>query len=349
MSLDIVVHNGICMDGQETDGGMDVSSAQDPPLMSVRPPDLTIIVVSWNTRDLLADCLSSVRRWYGGVSYQLIVVDNASADGSADMVARDFPEVTLIRNAANLGFVKANNQAASLALGRVFLLLNSDTKVLDAGVAEIIEFLDANPGVGAVTGKVLNADGSFQRPFRRFPAPVGAYFRHTLRLIVGLDTPFHRRYMLQAINPDTEAVLDGWITGAYLFVRREFLHQGTIFDQDSFMFYEDTMLCLRIRQAGARIAYLPIAPIVHYGGESTKHVKALTMYNSFISSVEFFRKTRGARIASLYHTAVVGTWRLFGVLFSILGRLGIPRCLDKNLLFQELSAFAVAHGAENRS
>lgn len=298
--------------------------------------ELSILIVNWNTQKLLRECLDSVYAKWSTIDLEVIVVDNNSSDQSAEMVETEFPQVVLVRNDTNLGFVQANNQAAVLAKGRFILLLNSDTKVIDPDVKSVLDYLDAHQDVGIVTGKVLNSDGSFQRPFRCAPHPFGALLRHTTRLVVGFNTPFHRRYRMENVG-DSDAIEVDWVTGAYVFLRRELVNDGEVFDPDLFMYYEDTLLCFRCWQKGYRVMYLPLAPIIHYGGGSAKQVRAFTAFNSFKSSVTYFEKTRGRITANVYGSAVKMLWRTFAGMFRVLSVFSGRRFVKKAELFSELT------------
>ena len=298
-------------------------------------PALSIIIVNWNTKSLLEDCIDSIKALWGAVADEIIVVDNASSDGSAKMVEDKFPEIILIKNKENVGFVKANNQGSEIAKGKYLLLLNSDTKVLDSDVDKILEYMDKHPGVGAVTGKVLNEDGSFQRPFRRLPHPLGAFFRHTLRLILGFNTPFHKHFLMANYSSEQEYDVQ-CITGAYFYVRREFCIDNAIFDKGLSMYYEDTLLSHHIINLGAKIKYLPFAKIIHYGGSSARQVRAWSVFKSFQGSVLYFRKTQSHVIASTYQLSVYLLWNILKSLFQICSLVPVAIFTRKKELFSQL-------------
>jgi GT2 family glycosyltransferase len=311
----------------------------------VKKIDLSILIVNWNTRDLLRDCLASIFSHWEVIKLEVIVVDNASLDGSVEMVEQEFPQVTMIPNNSNRGFVHANNQAAELATGRYLLLLNSDTRVLDDQVGSVLEYMGDHPDVGIVTGNVRNSDGTFQRPFRRAPHPFGALMRHTFRLIFGFNSYFHRRYRMEDVG-DERAIEVEWVTGAYVFMRRELLEDGKVFDEDIFMYYEDTMLCHRCWKSGYRVMYVPLAPIIHYGGESANQVRAFAAYESFKSSVIYFRKTRGKIISGIYSLVVLTVWRMLASMFRLLSGLygGGGRVKQKAQYFRDLVNLSLEGG-----
>lgn len=302
---------------------------------NVNEIDLSIIIVNWNTRVFLQQCLTSIYTHWNNIRYETIVVDNASEDGSSELVKSKFPEIMLIKNEENVGFVKANNQGSEFARCRYLLLLNSDTRVLDSGIDKVITFLDEHPDVWVATGNVRNEDGSFQRPFGRFPHPVGSFFRNTIRRVYGFNTPFHRRYRMENVN-DKEMLKVDWVTGAYLFVRRNLITDGKVFDEDIFMYSEDTLLCYNAKKAGGKVMYLPFALIVHYKDASAKQVRPFSVYNSFKGSVVFFEKTRGKFIASLYSNSVELMWLAFTIILRLLKVVPIKKINEKEKFFTEL-------------
>lgn len=224
-----------------------------------------MVIVSFNVLDLLAACLRSVEADAGSLRLEVIVVDNSSGDGSADMVARDFPRVTLIRNPVNRWFAPANNQALRLCRGRHVLFLNPDTEVLPGALAELAGFLDAHPAAGVVGPQLLNSDGSLQpsgnrlRPGWSFVADALPLHRIGLRRIRGF----------QELGRDYEMVCDvGEVSWAAAMVRHEVLERVGLLDERLPYCYEDVDLCIRARQAGWRVLYYPRARVMHHGGKS---------------------------------------------------------------------------------
>ena len=294
---------------------------------------LSIVIVSWNTRDVLEVCLRSVLNSLQDLlDYEITVVDNASVDGSAEMVREKFASVNLIANAENVGYVRANNQAVVVSRGKYILLLNSDTKMIDSGALQVIDYMDNNSNTAIVTGRMLYEDGSFQPPYRRFPGLFGSIARNTFRRIISLNTPFLKRFRYEELDPEEMHDVD-WATGAYLYIRRDFLKQDALFDEAIFMYYEDTLLCRRAWNAGYKVTYLPIAPIIHYRGISAKTVRPKTILYSFQSSVVYFERVYGALIARFYRRAVRAIWWLSSLL---LGLVPVRRFREKAELFRYL-------------
>ena len=227
------------------------------------PPDsreLSIVIVSWNTAELLRACLNSLRTAGQGLAVEIIVVDNASADDSAPMVRRDFPEVRLIENAANAGYARANNQGIAGSQAPTVMLLNSDTRVPPGTLAVLLDFLAAHPEAGAAGPQLVRPDGSPQ-PFAFGSDPTLGYL-----LARGFNRLWGRRYLHDWAATRAEAV--DWVSGACLVVRRAAIAQAGMLDEAIFMYFEDTDWCLRLRQAGWKIYRVPQARVVHVGGQS---------------------------------------------------------------------------------
>lgn len=258
-----------------------------------RLPDLSVIIVSWNVRDLLRACLASVQRKR---EIEVIVVDNASADGSVGMVEAEFPWVRLVANADNRGFTAANNQGLTLSRGRYVLFLNPDTEVVGDALATMITYMDAHPEVGALGPQLRYADGSLQPSRRRFPTFITALFESTPLAWHWPDNTWARHYRI-ADRPDDEIQQVDWVVGAALLVRRQALDQVGGFDEGYFMYSEELDLCRRIKAAGWQIVYLPTAQIVHHEGKSSEQVVAARHIHFQTSKVRYFRKFHGAPAA----------------------------------------------------
>lgn len=242
--------------------------------MSVAPtggvvPVVSVVVLSWNTVDLLRVCLSKLRQDIPRHAREVIVVDNFSTrDDSPDMVAREFPEVTLIRNPRNVGYAEGNNVGIRASRGRYVLLLNSDTEVEPGAIDTMVDFLETHPHHGAVGAQLRNLDGSIQRACMRWP---------DLRVCIGFDTWFGKhgpltshidRYFVKdfdhAFSRDVEQP-----PGAALMLRRSALDRVGLLDPDLFLFFNDVELCRRLHAIGYAIHYLVDARITHHGGAST--------------------------------------------------------------------------------
>jgi GT2 family glycosyltransferase len=249
---------------------------------------LSIIVVSWNTRELLRRCLQTVEREVLGQA-EVFLVDNASADGSADMVAEEFPWVKLMANSDNLGFAAANNQALRLATGRYLLLLNPDTEVKAGAIKTLMEFLDSHPKCGVVAPQLLNSDGSVQRSCRRFPTFVGMVYELLgLSKLLPASKTFGQYKMLEW-NHDDERQVDQ-PEGACLLIRREVIDEVGELDEGYFMLFEEVDWCYRIKQSAWEIWFTPRAQVVHHYGQSIKQVKTKMILSSHRGLYRFWWK-----------------------------------------------------------
>ncbi len=232
--------------------------------------DISIIIVNYNVKDFLLQCLRSVRQATGSLNVETIVVDNNSADGSVESLQPLFPEVQFIKLEKNVGFAKANNTGFSHACGKYFLILNPDTILGEDTLETMYRYMENNPEVGIAGCKVLNPDGSFQVACRRgFPTPWASFSK-----LFGLQSLFPNSRLFAGYNQtfrstDETYYIDALI-GAFMFARREVIGQLKGFDGDFFMYGEDLDLCFRASEAGWKTAYVHETSIIHYKGESTR-------------------------------------------------------------------------------
>jgi len=252
-------------------------------------PRLSIIIVSWNVRDLLRACLRSLP--LTDPQTEIIVVDSASNDGTPQMVATEYPSVRLIASTDNLGYSRGNNLGLERARGDYLLVLNPDTEIVGAALNEMCAYLDAHPAVGALGPQLVSADGTPQSTRRRFPTPLTAFFESTwlqpLAPRALLD-----RYYARDLTADQPVEVD-WVVGAALLLRRAAYEQVGGFDEIFFMYSEELDLCRRLKAAGWRIAHLPSARIVHHEARSSAQVPAATHIRFNTSKVRYFRKHHG--------------------------------------------------------
>jgi GT2 family glycosyltransferase len=207
------------------------------------------------------------------VSFEIIVVDNKSQDGTVEMLRRDFPEVHLIENNENLGFTRPLNQALQASCGRVHVSLNPDTYVHPGALDLLVEFLDDHPDVGIVGPKVLNSDGSLQKPCRRGdsrPWNAISYFTGLSKLFP--DSEFFSGYLMTYVDEDETHEVDG-VSGSCMLMKGEVVDQIGYFDEQFFAYQEDADYCLRARKAGWRVFYYPKAHVTHYGGRGGSRVQ----------------------------------------------------------------------------
>jgi N-acetylglucosaminyl-diphospho-decaprenol L-rhamnosyltransferase len=254
---------------------------------------ISIIIVNWKVCELLRECLRSLQAHAGfrPDAMQVIVVDNDSGDGSVEMVAREFPDVTLIANAHNVGFGRANNQALPLCSGRYIVLLNPDTVVLGQAVRLMVERMDAFPDVAAMGCRLLNADHSLQRwTGGAFPRGwnIASHYLFLDRL---LPRSLRPAPLYLDHDPKTDIDVD-WVSGACMILRQTMLNDE-LFDPAFFMYGEDMELCHRLKTAGHRVVYSPAASIVHYQGASMKQQRGDVLLSSLKGPRQFYRQMRG--------------------------------------------------------
>lgn len=232
--------------------------------------DLSVIIVSYNVRDFLKQCLVSVHNSLEDIDYEVFVVDNKSNDGSYDMVKAEFPRVFLAGNSVNRGFSAANNQAIQKASGRYILLLNPDTIVNKNALRSCISFMDKHPDAGAVGVRMINGEGRFLPESRRaLPAPRTAFFKMTGMAWLFPKSGLFNRYYLGHLD-EMAASQSEVVAGAFMFLRSEAVRKTGLLDEDFFMFGEDIDYSYRLIKSGYNNYYYPEAEIVHFKGESTK-------------------------------------------------------------------------------
>ncbi|MBI3956660.1 MAG: glycosyltransferase family 2 protein [Candidatus Kerfeldbacteria bacterium] len=246
-------------------------------------PDITVIIVNWNVRELLRSCLTSVMAQHN-VNAEVIVVDNASHDGSVAMVRQEFPSIQVIANDRNLGFATANNQGIRQAHGRCLLLLNPDTDVPDGALAKTIRYFDEHPDVGIVGARLTNSDGSLQRSVRRDPTFAA------LALVLCKFQAFFpnlgplRRYWYADFDYTQEQDVSQ-VMGAFFAINGEVPKKVGLLDEAFFLWFEEVDYCARVRRAGFRVRYVPTISITHRGGESFRQLFNLRQQIIFNASL----------------------------------------------------------------
>ncbi len=281
--------------------------------------DLSIAIPSWNTKNLLGQCLESIKRSSAGLDLETIVVDNASDDGSADMVAEKHPEAKLIRNRTNLGFAGACNLAFKHSVGRYSLLLNTDTIILDDGLKSLVQFLDSHPDAGAAGCKLLNRDGTLQRSCSCFPSLLTELFDAVYLSKLFPKSRFFARYSMSYWDFDGVREVD-FAGGSCLMVRREAIEEVGLLDESFFMYTEEADLCYRLWQRGWKVYYFPGARAIHLGGESARRYGGDVLLHLYYSRNRFIRKHHG-KAAAVAHRIIVGFGSLCRLCVHGLGRL----------------------------
>ncbi|MEW6535977.1 MAG: glycosyltransferase family 2 protein [Candidatus Auribacterota bacterium] len=299
---------------------------------------VSIIIINYNTVDLLKKCLSSIKQYCTRDDTEIIVVDNNSHDNSVAMVQSEFPDVVLIASKTNLGFVKGNNLAAKQAKGQYVLLLNSDTELTEDGIDGIIDFMDKTPDAGVIGGKILFPNKTLQLSCRRFSLYLSEFINQTTGLVKGIN-PFASYIKMKHLDYGKSHIID-WVSGAYMLIRKDLINEIGLFDDEIFMFCEDMDLCKRVYNHGYSVYYFPGSTIIHYHGATAKKNPSRSIFYSFWSSSIYFRKHRGTRSAAFYKRTVFITWHLLKAFLILLGYISkSSKIKEKKLLFTDLISF----------
>jgi len=295
---------------------------------------ISIIIVNWNTVNLTTQCIESIRKHCLGFDYEVILVDNASTDGSGEFFST-IPQIRFIQNQHNIGFAKANNIGMKNARGDVLLLLNSDTIILDDSIQRSYHYLLSHSEVAMVGCRLLNEDRTLQRSCSNYPClltPIlgrHLFVRFMRKAFPDLSFKFASAYL----DIDHEFVLSpDWIMGAFMMVRREAIDQVGVLDEDYFMYAEDMDWCYRFKKSGWKIQYIPEPAIVHLGGGSSVAVPRRTLARNTASQLMYFYKHHGLLASRLYAlTSIIGL--LSELFLRILARI-LFSTHNKNILRQ---------------
>ena len=248
--------------------------------------DITIVIVNWNTRDLLRDCLKSVYKTVRNITFKIIVVDNASHDDSVAMLGEKFPGIRIIENSENRGFAAANNQAFALMKGRYALLLNTDTVLTENAVHELFVFMKNHDDATMAGGQLLNSDGSRQNSIANFPTVLSLLANTSL-----LEYLFPRRFPSKRYAHKEPLEVES-VIGACMLVRKKAMDEVGMFDERYFFFFEETDWACQMRPAGWKIYHVPSALIYHLQGQSVgRNVRSRIEF--YRSRYKFFNKWKG--------------------------------------------------------
>ena len=273
--------------------------------------DISIIIVAWNVRQVLEDCLESVYMQTKGTDFEVIYVDNASEDGSVAMVRESFPEVVIIENDENVGFIKANNQGMEIAKGRYVLLLNSDTIVLDNAIGKTAQFADKHPTAAVVGCKILSIDKTLRRDCFLYPSALNMFLSATyLNKIFAKNRFFGREYMTWWDFDEVREVQT--ICGCFALVRKEAIDQVGFMDPIYFVYGDDPDWCYRFKKNGWKIMFTPDAEIIHLGGQNTKKAADRFLLQLYGSKLIFVRKHLG-KLSFLFTRLATGLFFLIRV------------------------------------
>jgi len=254
--------------------------------------EISIIIVNWNTKDLLRDCLNSVIEQTAKADYEIIVVDNNSTDGSIDMVKSEFKEAVLIENSKNLGFARANNRGIKVSKGRYVCLVNSDIILLDNCLDKLVSFMESNPRAGMAGPRILNGDMTLQYSCRHFPS-----IWNNLCQSIGLNhifpkSPFFSDWIMNYWNHDSTRDVDA-LSGCLWIIRREALDDIGLLDEEFFIYGEDLDFCKRMRNANWDVSFYPEAQAIHLGGASSAAAPIKFYLEMQKADLQYWRKRHG--------------------------------------------------------
>jgi GT2 family glycosyltransferase len=272
-------------------------------ILSVKAIDLSIIVVAYNVRELCDECFRAIRASKDTLAKEILFIDNGSVDGTADHVAKYFPEVTLIRSPTNLGFIRANNLAYKQAKGKYILMLNSDAFVLENTLQETVDFMRQHPETGVVGARLVGRDGALQPSARYFPTPLKSFLNQ-----LGLLSKVPFVGPLDDLTWDHKSVRDcDWVVGCYLLTRKDLVDaMGFFLREDFFMYNDDNDLCLRIKRLGYKVTYYPV-DCIHLGGATAKKIARTT--KAGVQVEKFQIESQAIYYRKNYHLGVV-VWNL---------------------------------------
>lgn len=292
--------------------------------------DLSIVIVSFNVKDFLKACLNSLYHSIVDIEFEVFVVDNNSQDATAQMIERDFPQVKLIQNHENIGFVKANNRAFERSQGRYILMLNPDTVILENYLHVTVRYFDQEPNVGAIGCKMLNPDHSLQASCYNFPS---------LREIFGMYFVGSQKFSgLKKMDYNKTQEVD-FVRGAFLALNRRCLEEIGLLDERLFMFGEETDLCYRMKLRGWKVLYMPDTVIIHHKGKSTEQITD-NMYSQRIQSlIYYFQKHRSKLSTFMLRVIIflgVGSRLLLRALINIRNKYSGEKTISKDTQFEAL-------------
>ncbi len=286
--------------------------------------DLSVIVVNWNTKDLAIKCLESVFKLTKGVTFELIVVDNASSDGTSEEIKKHFPMVRLLENKQNLGYAKANNQGIKVAKGKYILLLNSDAYLLENSLPKLVRKAKSLSKFGALAPLILNEDKTVQQSGGFFPhLPQIFYWMTFIDNLPGglLLKPFHINHNSFYRSDQT---LD-WLTGACILVSQNAIKKVGVLDENIFMYGEDLEWCFRLKKAGLQIYFSPVTKVVHLGGGSANKIRTSAITREYQGIIYFYQKYKGNISLQILKVLLKIGALLRIILFGLLGRKELAR------------------------
>jgi GT2 family glycosyltransferase len=277
--------------------------------------DLSIIIVSWNAREYLSKCIQSLAGLLTNANSEIIVVDNASTDGSPEMVCAQFPQVRLIRNSKNLGFAKANNIGIRQCTGNYIALINSDVEVLNGCVDRLIEYMKQNSDIGMLGPQILDENGNVQRSCMGFPSIWNTFCRTFALDVLFPNTKLFSGYMMSYWPHNTTRDVDV-INGCFWMIRRQAIDEVGLLDERFFMYAEDKDWCKRFWDAKWKIVYYPEAQAIHYGGASASNAPIKFYIEMYRANLQYWKKHHD-RMAQAIFMVFIGLHHIMRLLGQI--------------------------------
>lgn len=265
---------------------------------------ISIVIVNWNTAELLRRCLQSIRQNAGAVNKEITVVDNASTDGSVDVVRSEFPDVRLIANPDNLGYAEGNNIGIECSSGDFVLLLNPDTEIQPGAIEALVDCLNRHPDASAVAPRLIYPDGRVQSSCRGFPEPSSLMFDYLHLAKLFPKSKRFGAYRMTWFDYDHEADVDQPMASC-LMIRRTAIEDIGVFDTQFPIFFNDVDWCYRSKQNGWKIYFTPQAEVVHHVGGSTRQVKPAMIRESHLSLKRFYEKHYKSRISPIAYALIM--------------------------------------------
>jgi GT2 family glycosyltransferase len=291
-------------------------------------PLVSVIIVSWNAKTFLLKCLETLSSKACRYEMEIVVVDNASSDGSADAVEQTFPGVLLLRNTSNTGFAKANNYGIQASSGEYLCLINSDVEVREDCLTRLIDFLEAHPKVGMAGPHITGGDGNLQRSCRGFPTVWNMFCRAWALDKVWPRWPFVASYSMSFWDHDDTREVQ-ILSGCFWAIRRSALKDVGLLDEAFFMYGEDMDWCKRFWKAGWKLVFVPTAKAIHYGGASSSNAPVRFFIERHRADLNYWRKHHSSCEVRLYYlmTCLHLLFRVIGYWF--IPNRGGPQCLDR--------------------
>lgn len=279
---------------------------------------LNIIIVNWNTKGLLKNCLKSIYKHTSNLDYEVLVVDNASSDGSVEMIEKEFPQVKLIKNEENVGFARANNQAIRKSKGRYILLLNPDTLILNQAIEKMVDFMIKNKKVGILGPKIFGKDGSLQISCYRFDSLSTLFSTNIFFNKLGKGYSYKKFDFNQTKKVDI-------VTGACLLTKREVIEDIGFLDEDFFIYSEDADWCFRAKKKDWEVVFYPTAEIIHFGGASCEKIQEEASIEAYSSRIKFLKKHfNKAKVKAMSALLFIGVFLRLIILFFLIYLKPIP-------------------------